>query len=157
MSEPADPTCLMFVWRVLAPADSTRLMGASSVSEPADPTRLMDASDPTLVPMCNDATSSESDIFADSTEAAPDLLPISPNVDPASLVTSDPLVVTALRFRLMVMLSGPLESELPLMKIFWCAGGGEISTGDDCWGEVCWGEREIRGGFEGTFCFSPDL
>lgn len=158
MSELADSTCLVCDWRVPAPADSTRLMGASSasepadltrvsepadqtrlmaVSDPADPTRSISMSDPALVPKCNDDVSSESDVFTDSTEAAltaQDLLPIPPNAESAFLATSDPLVGAALVFRVTVMLSGPLESELPRMNIFWCAGGGEIVTSDDCWG-----------------------
>lgn len=116
-----------------------RLIG---VSELADPTRLIGCSvlyDPALVPKC-DEVSSESEFFIDSTET---VLPIPKDADSALSVTSDPLS----GFRVMVMLSGPLESELARMNIFWWDAGGEMATGEVCWGG--WGERVTRGGFWG--------
>jgi hypothetical protein len=118
---------VMEPWEVLELADPIRLMGVSSVSDPADPTRPMGASiasDPAKLTrlmgvVCVsdlDEVSSESDAFMEPLGAAllADFLQISPEMKVADSALSDPLV----GLRVMVMLSGPLESELPRMNIF---------------------------------------
>lgn len=142
-------------WEVLEPVDPMRPMGASRPSDPADPTRSMGVSEPG----CAEEMSSESDTLKESAEASLTALPVRPTAetreDSASSLNSAPLVGGALGFIEMMMLSGPLESELPLMNIFWCVGGGEMVTGEEDCGRG-WGEWEEREGFGGAFSCSSD-
>lgn len=96
------------------------------VFELADPTRLMAASrvsDPALVLKFNAVSSASETLMDSALTPLPDRLPSPPeskDADSALSATCDPRFGVPLSdLRAMVMLSGPLESELPRMNIFW--------------------------------------
>ena len=134
------------------------------VLELADPTRLPREAESSisLLPGGDEDTSSLGGLTSTLTFPCPLSHPDGPVdtkiADSAFLANSDPWSGALLLYGLSVMVSGPLDSELARMNIFWWAGGGDMSTGEVCWGEwspsavVVAEETDERGGLGGIVC-----